>query len=263
MELQFPFGDSFKSFIIYEPEHKPVEESSSCSSSSGTVTPPLSDDETDQSDYGLYEDLEESYSPSNTGESFLPSMQLFESRIRGPRPQKSQDMARTIVYTFNRCDAHFSCRSFDKAFHKSLAAVSVCISTTAVRIVQDSVGLHPEFCVKMRLGVQEHTAWKALHEFKAIANACLKFSSKKRKSMFTSIFSTTPVEDNIYEVSPSILLKNTNLAWEKVLLVASKRDWFGRFSVTSLIAESQALEYFLENLLFEIPDIDILIEFLR
>jgi hypothetical protein len=262
MELQFPFGDSFKSFDIEKSEHKPLNEHS-CSYSSGAATPPLSDDETDQSDYGLYEDLEESDAPSNAGESFLPSVPSFESRTRVLRPQKNQDMSRTIVYTFNRCDAHVICRSFDKAFQKSLAPVSVCISTTAVRIVQDTVGLHPEFCVKMRLGSQEHTAWRALHEFKAIANACLKFSSKKRKSMFTSIFSPTTVEDNIYEVSPSILLKNTNLAWEKVLLVASKRDWFGRFSVTSLIAESQALECFLENLLFEIPDIDILIEFLR
>lgn len=263
MEPQFPSGDSFKSFDIYKPERKPVDESSYCSYSSGTATPPLSDDETDQSDYGLYEDLEESYAPTNTGESSLPSILSFESRIRSPRPQRTQDLCRTIVYTFTRCDAHFSCRSFEKAFQISLAPVSVCISTTAVRIVQDSVGLHPEFCVKLRLGVEDHTAWKTLDEFKAIANACLKFSSKRRKSIFTSIFFPTPMEDNIYGVSPSVLLKNTNLAWERVLLVASKRDWFGRFSVRSLIAESQALEYFLENLLFEIPDIDILIEFLR
>jgi hypothetical protein len=236
---------------------------SSGSIASGTATPSDSGDESDDSDYGLYEDFEEmsSASPNSSARSREHSSIDLQQR-RQIHQNLPQDLSRMIVYTVKNSHAHISCRSFDKTFEKPYLNISVCISMTGVRIVQDSMGLHAEFHVKMTFGREEYVAWKTLEDFKEVANACLEFSSRKKKISWLSAFFPVKKETK-YRASRSMRLKTTLLAWENVIIVTSKRNWFGQLSVASLMAESNALEHFLESLLFEIPDVDILLEFLR
>lgn len=239
---------------------------SSGSITSSAATPLDSDGESDDSDYGLYEDFEElsgafSSSPPITSTSSTISLQqLYSTHTHST---KKQDSSRIVLYTVKNSHAHISCRSFDKSSTKPYQNTSVCISMTGVRIVQDSIGLHPEFHVKMTFGLQEYAAWKTLNEFKEVAKACLEFSSRKKKFIWPSIFFTPQKKETRYRTSRSTRLRKTILAWENVVIVTSRRSWFGQLSVTSLMAESNALEHFLESLLFEIPDVEILLEFLR
>jgi hypothetical protein len=237
---------------------------SSGSIASGTATQSDSGDESDDSDYGLYEDFEDNFSaPRNSAAlSQVHSSHDLQQR-RQIHQNLPQDLSRMIVYTVKNSHAHISCRSFDKTFEKPYLNISVCISMTGVRIVQDSMGLHAEFHVKMTFGREEYVAWKTLEDFKEVANACLEFSSRKKKISWLSTFFPPVKKETKYRASRSMRLKTTLLAWENVLIVTSKRNWFGQLSVASLMAESNALEHFLESLLFEIPDVDILLEFLR
>lgn len=231
---------------------------SSGSISSGTATLSDSGDESNESDYGLYEDLEEQ--PNDVPERHGP-VDLQQRQQICQRSTKPQDLSRMIVYTVKNSHAHISCRSFEKNLER-FVNISVCISMTGVRIVQDSMGLHAEFHVKMSFGMTDYIAWKTLDEFKEIAGACLEFSSRKKKITWLSAFFPSEKKNIRYRVSRSTRLRKTLLAWENVEIVTSKRNWFGQLSVASLMAESNALEHFLESLLFEIPDVDILVEFL-
>lgn len=237
---------------------------SSGSIASGTATLSDSGDESDDSDYGLYEDFEEiSRTPPSSATLSGAHSSIDLQQRRKVHQNLPQDLSRMVVYTVKNSHAHISCRSFDKTFEKPYLNISVCISMTGVRIVQDSMGLHAEFHVKMSIGREDYVAWKTLDDFKEVASACLEFSSRKKKISWLSAFFPPVKKETKYRKSRSMRLKTTLLAWENVIIVTSKRNWFGQLSVASLMAESNALEHFLESLLFEIPDVDILLEFLR
>ena len=177
--------------------------------------------------------------------------------------QKPDDLPKTVVYTVKNSHSHTSCRSFDKSIDKSSPQVPVYISMTGVRIVQDSMGMNAEFFVKMSLGHEDYVGWKTLDDFKEVANACLAFSVRKRTFNWRSYFLPRSKKEKRYRVSRSTRLRKTVEAWDNVLFVIAKRNWFGQLSVSTLMNESNALERFLECLLFEIPDVDILLEFLE
>ena len=249
-----------------------IKSPSSASLTTASATASDSGNDTDNSDYGLFEDFEDM---PISGSSTPPTSSLTSrtascsdlQRQRNASPKSyggAADSSRTIIYTVKNSHSHTSCRSFDKSLNSnsSLSNVPVRISMTGVRIVQDSIGMHAEFFVKMSLGLSDYVAWKTHDDFKEIANACLEFSSKKKTVPWGSFFLRPIKKESRYRVSRSARLTMTLLAWENVLYVSSRRYWFGQLSVCSLMAESNALERFLESLLFEIPDADILIEFL-
>ena len=232
---------------------------------SGSVTASDSEDESDNSDYGLYEDFEEVPNPGTITPTFQSSSftKQSSSKVHASKAS-SADSTRTVVYTVKNSHSHISCRSFDKTMdnNKSFSNVPVRISMTGVRIVQDSIGMHAEFFVKMSLGLEDYVGWKTLEDFKEVANACLEFSDEKKFNIWPSIFLQRIPSHKKYSMMRSTRLKKTLLAWENVRSVTSKRNWFGQLSVASLMVESNALERFLESLLFEIPDPEVLIEFL-
>ena len=228
---------------------------------SGTATVSESGDELDDSDYGLYEDFEDVPSASRMPAVVQASSDLLRYNAH-TRPSKINDPLRKVVYTVKNSHSHISCRSFDKSVEKSFSQLPVCISVTGVRIVQDSMGMHAEFFVKMSLGHEDYVGWKTSDDFKQVANACLAFSVRKRTFKWRSLFLSKSKKEIKFRVSRSTRLKKTLDAWDNVMLVNSKRNWFGPLSVCSLMNESNALEKFLECLLFEIPDVDILLEFI-
>lgn len=249
--------ENFSSGSTNLPNH-----SSFGSVASKTTEPSMSGDESDGTDYGVYEDFEDFQ--RNSGKKMSIAEILSNNRQHRRSHNKSReepDLSRMIVYTVKINSANISCRSFDRS---SLirSNVSVCISMTGVRIVQDSTGLHPEFHVVMSVGDEVIETWKILHDFAQVANACMEFSRKNKRVVWPSATNTLVSGEIKYIISQSKLLGKTVTAWRKVLAVTSKRNWFGRVSVASSMAESKTLEYFIECLLFEIPDIDILLEFL-
>lgn len=249
--------ENFSSSSTNLPNH-----SSFGSVASRTTDPSIWGDESDGTDYGVYEDFEDFQ--RNSGKKMSIAEILSDNRQHRRSHNKSReepDLSRMIVYTVKINSANISCRSFDRS---SLirSNVSVCISMTGVRIVQDSTGLHPEFHVVMSVGDEVIETWKILHDFAQVANACMEFSRKNKKVVWPSATNTSVSGEIKYIVSQSKLLGKTVSAWRKVLAVTSKRNWFGRVSVASSMAESKTLEHFIECLLFEIPDIDILLEFL-
>lgn len=230
----------------------------------GTTSPSESDCDCDDNDYGLYEDFEERPRLDKKTESFVETMTSVELQKHlqtFTKTAKFEDSSRIVVYTIKGGNAPTSCRSFEKACEKTSMNISVCISMAEVRVVQDSLGVHPEFHVKMKYGADDYESWKSFDEFMEVASACQEFSSRKRRRPWPAIFSE--VKKIISNETPRTrLLRKTLLAWERVLAVTTTRHWFSRQSVSSLMTELNALEHFMESFLFEIPDVDILLEFL-
>lgn len=241
------------------------EHRSSDSFTTGTTSSAESDCDCDDNDYGLYEDFEEMPRLAKKSESFIETMtsaELQKHLQTYTKTAKFEDSSRIVVYTIKGGNAPTSCRSFDKICEKTSTNVSVCISMTEVRVVQDSLGVHPEFLVKMRHGADDYESWKTFDEFMEVANACHEFSSRKRRRSWGVMFTPEVKRNSSSDPPRTRLLRKTLLAWERVLVVTTTRHWFSRQSVSSLMTELNSLEQFMESLLFEIPDVDILLEFL-
>mmetsp|Transcript_478 Transcript_478/g.537 ORF Transcript_478/g.537 Transcript_478/m.537 type:complete len:260 (+) Transcript_478:262-1041(+) len=223
----------------------------SSSNLSGAPTPSTLSECGDDSDYGLFEDLEDDF-------NFIKSRAETMATTAKSSSSFKTNTSKSVVYTAQNKNAHISCRLFEMNMEKTS---SVSISITGESIVQDSSGLHAEYHVKMVLDSVEHNSWKTLNDFEEIAKACQEFSNKK-KSVWQSL-SSVLIEKRVYKVSqPSTMFTMTLLAWDNVVHQRFKRNWFKQLSASTLVLESQALQYFLECLFFAIPKIDILIEFM-
>lgn len=215
-----------------------------------TLTSSTFSDFDDDNDYGLYEDLEDDFNINLTTETL--------DMISTPLSSEG-NASNLVIYTVQNNYAHVSCRSFEKKMDKTS---SVCISMTGERIVQDSSGVHAEYHVKMVNGSVEYNIWKTFNDFQEIAKACREVSNIK-KSIWPSIFTVSIAKRRRCQRNRrSIRLRKTLLAWDYVIHERSKRNWFKQLSGSSLVAEANDLQIFLECLLFEIPDIEILVEFL-
>jgi hypothetical protein len=205
----------------------------------------------DDSDYGLYEYLEDDSNIKSKIATFVTTATSSSS--------SQANAANLVIYAIQNNHVHVSCRSFENFMEKSSSAS---ISMIGERIVQDSLGLHAEYHVKMILDFVEYSSWKTFNDFEEMAKACLLFSNKK-KSIWSSLGIILPVKKSVYKVSRgSTRLSKTVLAWDNVIHERFKRNWFKQLSALTLIDESKSLQYFLECLLFETPNIDILLEFL-
>jgi hypothetical protein len=220
----------------------------SSSNSTGALTPSTISECGDDSDYGLFEDLEDDFD--------LVLSRTETMATTATSPSNTSDL---VIYTIHNKHAHVSCRSFKRNMKKTLSAS---ISMIGERIVQGSSGLHAEYHVKMVLDLVEYSSWKTFNDFQEIAKACLEFSDKK-ESVFLSLFSVLLEKKRLSKVSRSSRrFTKTLLAWDNVIHERFQRNWFKQLSASALILESKALQFFLECLFFAIPKIDILLEFL-
>jgi hypothetical protein len=116
------------------------------------------------------------------------------------------------------------------------------------RIVHDDKGEDAEYKLNLRIGETEYIAWRRFDEFENIANACFKYS-KKIIGQWNSSYS------NSYLSS----LCNTLASWDKVL---ANRPWWGKnLTIEYLLIEFNLIETFIKELLFEVPNINFLMEF--
>eukprot|EP01038_Epipyxis_sp_PR26KG_P011001 gene11001-14775_t len=142
-----------------------------------------------------------------------------------------------IICELENNDATVVCRSFDK--------LQVCLSLEGFRVIQDDAGEDAEFKFRICLGCDEFIAWRRFIEFASLAEACKRYS--------TSITGSSNAQLST--------LSMTLTAWNAVI---KHRPWWGKnLNASYLITEASLLEEFMKELLNEIPDVSMLMEFVQ
>lgn len=170
----------------------------------------------------------------------------------------TEDLA-SIVFSFENNFAPVSCRSFECLHDGGLDSTEqVFISIGGFRIVQDFSGERAEYKIILILDGLEYIGWKSFSDFEKLALACREFSRSEEPSNWLPFFENTIQERH---QSESIDLRESILAWEKVLEHRFWNWYHSSLSVKSLMEETGVLEIFLKHFLFEIPNPSILVEF--
>ena len=189
--------------------------------------------------------------------SEIPKFSL-SSRKFSSSDTPSEDVA-SIVFAFENNLAPVSCRSFECLHDGGLDSTEqVFISIGGFRIVQDFSGERAEYKIILILDCLEYIGWKSFTDFEKLALACREFSKSEESSHWLPFFESTMQER---QQSETIDLRESILAWEKVLEHRFWNWYQNPLSVKSLMEETGVLEVFLKNFLFEIPDPSILLEF--
>lgn len=163
------------------------------------------------------------------------------------------------VFSFDNNLAPVSCRSFESLSKcRSDRIEQVFISIGGFRIVQDFSGEHAEFKVILILDSVEYIGWKDFADFTELAEACREFACCDEPSSWTSFFQS---HSRVISRFDTIDLRESILAWERVLEHKFWSWYYGHLSVKRLMEETGVLENFLKNILFEIPSPTILTEF--
>jgi hypothetical protein len=149
-------------------------------------------------------------------------------------------------------------------------AMQVCVSMGGIRIVQDNLGEHVEFKVNVTVGDQiDISNWKKFSDFEELAEALKAFANGSSddggfdfESCFHCFFFSTKSQrlSERDQWRRCMSLRSALSAWEDVLASRSW-SWLNRLSVQQLVQEARELEKFLQEVLFEIPTPDVLIEF--
>lgn len=163
------------------------------------------------------------------------------------------------VFSFDNNLAPVSCRSFESLNNcRSEKIEQVFISIGGFRIVQDFRGERAEFKVILILDSVKQIGWKDFADFNELAQACREFASCDESSGWTSFFQS---QSRMASRFDTIDLRESIVAWEKVLEHKFWSWYYGHLSVKRLMEETGVLEIFLKNILFEIPSPTILTEF--
>jgi hypothetical protein len=196
-------------------------------------------------------------SPSNSCPS-TPRSDDFSSHD----DTEAEETNANVVFVFDNNRAPVSCRSFGSMINAKMTQVF--LSIDGFRIVQDA-GERAEFKVRITVNNKDIVGWKRFSQFRELASALQEFSSVEVVSTsWTALFRpAAPLSRLLRRSEASIDLTESLVAWEKVL---EGRFWgwslSRTLSVEKLMRESQDLEAFLRNVLFEIPTPDIIVEFI-
>jgi len=200
------------------------------------------------SDYGFYDEcdpepdvmtvghsqmnvVEEDYSShyatssQNSSSSKLMKMSSRSSSNDTLSPDAS------VICLIEDSKAPLVCRSFD--------SVSVSVALGGLRIVQSNYSEVAEFKVKLNVDGREFVTWRRFNDFQTLGRACAEFSKKQQ--------------------SRQNMLQNTVLAWQEV--EKHRPWWVSPTNIQHLLQESVLIEAFMKNLLYEIPCVQMLLEF--
>lgn len=206
-------------------------------------------DTTDANDcgYGFFEDMNEDIvetAVQETLSTYSSSQQSLES------------IDHTVICEVCDVKAPICCRSFqtNKSFEGqcfAVATASICVE--GYRIVQDSAGYEAvEYKVKFALEEQQtFVAWRRFSDFKDLAEACREYTTARIHICY---------EDFVNNPNP---MEKTLAAWDDVS--RNRPFWFNGSgtNVNHIISELLLLKKFLSNLLFEVPCMEMLLEFVR
>lgn len=195
--------------------------------------------------YGFFEDMNEDIVEATVQETlstYSSSQQSLES------------IDQTVICEVCDVKAPICCRSFEtsKSFEGqcfAVATASICVE--GYRIVQDSSGYEAvEYKVKFSLGEQNFVAWRRFKDFQDLADACKEYTTARIYICY---------EDFVNNPNP---MEKTLVAWDAVN--RNRPFWVnGCTNVNHIVSELLLLKKFLSNLLFEVPCMEMLLEFVR
>jgi hypothetical protein len=209
----------------------------------------------DGDDYGHYEECEDyemtsgqtsseggSSSSSSVSSSFKSISPIVTATILSSSSSlgaKAMTRDTSIFCIIENSKAPIACRSFERA-HSS-KNVSVYASIGGLRLVQEGYSEEAEYKFILIIDGREHISWKCFGDFRSLGEACMAYSQQ-------------------YSCERRPVMKNTVAAWQEVVL---NRPWWSKpqVSLNYLLAESRLLENFVKNLLFEVPCVQLLLEF--
>lgn len=221
--------------------------SSSLSSkkTSSTTTSVESDMDEEAGDgYGFYEecDVENSSTEMMSVDEQSRSYGIDSSQRSSSSSRLSKSTSRSSSHTSLPRDASVFCLIEDSKAPlvcRSFDSVSVSIAFGGLRIVQSSYSEVAEFKVKLNVDGREYITWRRYSDFQTLGQACAEFSKKHQ------------ARHNV--------LGNTVAAWEEV--EKHRPWWVSPTSIQHLLQESTLIEAFMKNLLYEIPCVQMLLEF--
>lgn len=179
----------------------------------------------------------ESATPRAELNSSFPSAASSSSNMR--LNGIASDSSKSVICSIEDHKAPLTCRSFDHINTK--ASLSVCIALAGFRIIHNGVSEEAEYKVKLIIDGREYITWKRYQDFQSLGHACTELS-------------TWPTRTGV-----KYALQQTVDAWK---LVERNRPWFVKpNNVQYLLSESALLENFMKQLLFEIPCVQTLLEF--
>jgi len=211
--------------------------------------------ETDD-EYGYYDDFHDEPTPSmdencynvcmskkssSNNPNLVTPYTSAKSLAHSPIAQKiiSRDVS-SVVCFLGDLHADVSCRSFESTGPAS-TKVNVCIVMDGIRLVQKFfLSEVAEYKLRILIDDREFIAWKSFCDFQSLGEACRIHMDRIRGKGKHN-------------------LTNTVQSWDAVL---SHRCWWRRPNQIDFIKEeSRLLEDFMKHLLFEIPCIEMLVEF--
>jgi len=185
----------------------------------------------------------------------------------------------TILCVLEDRHAPISCRSFEN-IRQSYSCIPVYIAMTGIRIIHDPDAIReiPEYQIKLTIDGEVYLSWKRFEEFRSLGNACTEYMKVQKK-----LFKLQQQQQQAQQrhsnkrtangkvhhqhhghIKSFHCLEQTVAAWQEVL---QHRPWWRiqpfYHDLFSLKQESIRLENFLKHLLFEIPNISMLLEFIR
>lgn len=164
-----------------------------------------------------------------------------------------------VVFAFDNNSAPVSCRSFECLHIGGLDSIEQAfISIGGFRIVQDCNGERAEYKIILIIDGLEYIGWKSFTDFEELALACREFAKLEEPSSWLSFFG---ISSRGRVQRDAIDLRESILAWERVLEHRFWNWYSNSLSVKTLMEEIGVLEIFLTHFLFEIPDPSILVEF--
>lgn len=115
--------------------------------------------------------------------------------------------------------------------------------------------------VKITIDDAEHTSWKQYSDFEALANACCEYTQACEKmKRYLKGKKQSQLSSSSYR-RKGIKLDKTISAWTDV---KNNRPWFfQQLGIASLSKELRLLATFLKALLFEIPCLQLLVQFMN
>lgn len=199
-------------------------------------------------EYGHYDDVDQAFamaeeSPStsftNSNDLAMSSsssgsfVSSSASTSASSLSSSSSDLA--VLCVIESRAAPISCRSFDN--------VTVCMTMGGFRVVQEGYQEEVEYKVTLTMDGKEMVAWKKFKDFRDLGEACQIYAHRLNKTR-----------------TGSPIFRNTIHAWQRVV---RNRPWWSKpqCSMKYLCSEARLLGNFLKNLLFEVPSVGMLQEF--
>jgi hypothetical protein len=176
---------------------------------------------------------------SQPGSKHATPTRIIVSQKQKPISQKEN----SVVCLIENQQSSLTCRSFESTDETSSCSspkVTVSVAMGGIRVIldEDTLVEIPEYKVKIKIEEVEYIVWKRFSDFQSLGEACRYFQFQNKISLLTK----------------------TVKSWKTVL--SHRPFWKKPDSVHFFIEESKLLEVFMENLLFEIPCIEMLFEFL-